>query len=258
MNGVAISDKIYVTPKRYGNIFVTSDQHYDHEVIRVHCNRPFADLVEMNEAMIENHNNLVKPTDTVIMLGDLAWKRHTYFINALNGKKILVIGNHDCMTKVALDQFTDVIGTPKRPGIYQRNIDGQYCVFCHFPMWSWNASFHGSWHFYGHCHGRKREIEHREDGNLGVDESAPPPRLQEFVDGLSCSVDVDAWDYTPVPWEVLKAKMESREESWNERKESWRLEHANKSIKSSQKDYPEILAAENHKWRQRVVFKPVA
>ena len=24
----------------------------------------------------------------------------------------------------------------------------------HYPMRSWNKSFHGSWHFYGHVHGR--------------------------------------------------------------------------------------------------------
>ena len=53
---------------------------------------------KMNEIMIKNWNSVVKPEDTVYHLGDFALtsaKRCEYFINKLNGYKILTLGNHD-------------------------------------------------------------------------------------------------------------------------------------------------------------------
>ena len=165
-----------------------------------------------------------------------------------------MIGNHDRMSQTALSQFTEVIGSPKSPGICQRTIDGQYCVMCHFPMWSWNASFHGSWHFYGHCHGRKREIEHRTliVGDDDALEETPPYRLMEFADNLSCGVDADVWDFTPVPWEVLKAKMLSRVDAWQARRDAWKTGGSAGIMREGAKTYPDILAASNREWRKKV------
>jgi calcineurin-like phosphoesterase family protein len=51
----------------------------------------------MRETLIANHNAIVKPQDTVIHLGDFSLNLKTVPLVAprLNGKKILVIGNHD-------------------------------------------------------------------------------------------------------------------------------------------------------------------
>ena len=58
--------------------------------------RPFKSNEEMHEALIERHNSLVKPTDRVYFLGDFAMQRSMVrLINAFNGNKILVGGNHD-------------------------------------------------------------------------------------------------------------------------------------------------------------------
>lgn len=79
----------------------TADQHYHHEIILEYEFRPFKNTREMNSFMIEQHNNVVKPTDTIYMLGDfcLAGKEnsatYTKLIKALNGRKILILGNHD-------------------------------------------------------------------------------------------------------------------------------------------------------------------
>jgi len=205
----------------------------------------------MNEAMVANHNGIVGQRDKVIIVGDFAWKRHMHFIHALNGRKTLVIGNHDRMSQKSLEQFTEVIGKPNSPGILQTTIDNKYCVFCHFPLWSWNGSFHGSWHFYGHCHGRKRELDARK-AHDGEPEAGyeTPPRLMEFADGLSCAVDADVWDYTPIPWEVLKAKMESREQAWLARREAWKA--AGNTMTVADQDYPNILAEQNRMWRRKI------
>jgi calcineurin-like phosphoesterase family protein len=82
------------------NYWVTSDTHFFHENIIRYCGRPFNSAAHMNEVLIENWNKVVKPGDYVYHLGDF-WmgpstheERHK-LINRLNGKKTLIVGNHD-------------------------------------------------------------------------------------------------------------------------------------------------------------------
>jgi len=52
----------------------------------------------MNECMYDNWNETVKPNDIIFHLGDLVWDTDTVFVNTfkkLNGKKKLIVGNHD-------------------------------------------------------------------------------------------------------------------------------------------------------------------
>lgn len=77
-------------------LFLTSDTHFDHEGIIRHCNRPFTSVERMNHAMIHGWNQRVKPTDTVIFVGDFCFgNKAKYFEEQLNGKKVFVAGNHD-------------------------------------------------------------------------------------------------------------------------------------------------------------------
>lgn len=55
------------------NIFVTSDTHFNHKNIIKYCNRPFKDVEEMNEAIINNWNNLVTNDDVIYHLGDFGF-----------------------------------------------------------------------------------------------------------------------------------------------------------------------------------------
>lgn len=68
------------------------------------------------ERLLANWNRLVKPQDTVILPGDLSWglkladtKKDFEFLEKLNGKKILLKGNHDLWWSTAkkLHQFFD-------------------------------------------------------------------------------------------------------------------------------------------------------
>ena len=214
-------------------------------MIRIHCQRPFATVEEMDQVLIDKHNALVKPSDTVIMLGDVARRDHERYVRALNGHKILVFGNHDRrMRDSALRLFDLVVGSPEFPGIMGKAIDGQYVVFSHFPLWSWNGSFHGSWCCYGHCHGTRREFQQAGVIEGEPFEERPPWRIAEFMDALACAVDVDAWEWAPVPWEVLAAKLSARIPAWKERRRVWTAVEEPPGRRSE-------LAAENHKWRDQ-------
>ena len=46
-------------------IFVTADTHFNHENIIKYCNRPFKDVNEMNEVIINNWNSVVSKDDII-------------------------------------------------------------------------------------------------------------------------------------------------------------------------------------------------
>jgi calcineurin-like phosphoesterase family protein len=78
--------------------YFTSDTHFGHvNIIEYEKEfRPFSTVEEMNEALIENWNKVVKPNDRVYHLGDFCFGPHNIQIaGRLNGQKRLVMGNHD-------------------------------------------------------------------------------------------------------------------------------------------------------------------
>lgn len=78
--------------------WIWSDQHVGHDNVIRHCDRPFADGEEMDDALLTAWERLVGATDTVICVGDVqvAWaRRGRERIAAAPGRKILILGNHD-------------------------------------------------------------------------------------------------------------------------------------------------------------------
>jgi calcineurin-like phosphoesterase family protein len=79
--------------------FFTSDHHFNHKNIIKYCSRPYEDIEEMNESLIENWNKVVGQGDLVIHIGDLGFfknKQHMFdTVAKLNGRKWLIMGNHD-------------------------------------------------------------------------------------------------------------------------------------------------------------------
>lgn len=91
--------------------FVISDTHFNHKgVLEFEPSRAEEmkrdgyildglDEDELNELhtewIIRRWNDVVGPEDIVICLGDFAWKGIQEIIPRLNGRKILILGNHD-------------------------------------------------------------------------------------------------------------------------------------------------------------------
>ena len=79
-------------------IYVTSDTHFNHENIIKYCKRPYENANKRNESLIKNWNKVVKKEDDIFHLGDFGFgtkEELKSIFNRLNGKKYLIMGNHD-------------------------------------------------------------------------------------------------------------------------------------------------------------------
>lgn len=77
-------------------IYVISDLHLNHKNIIKYCNRPFDNVEDMNNTIINNWNEIVDKHDMVFLIGDLAFgKNKAEWFKKLNGRIILIRGNHD-------------------------------------------------------------------------------------------------------------------------------------------------------------------
>ena len=56
------------------NIWFSADYHFSHKNIIEYTNRPFSDITEMDNTIVENHNSVVKPNDHVYFLGDFSFQ----------------------------------------------------------------------------------------------------------------------------------------------------------------------------------------
>lgn len=96
--------------------FVISDLHFNHLNIIKYCDRPFNSVDEMNKHMIKIWNENIKATDIVYFLGDFCMggaEQIQLFAKQLNGRKRIVLGNHDRSPQLYLDAgFEDAYRHP--------------------------------------------------------------------------------------------------------------------------------------------------
>lgn len=134
--------------------FYVSDLHFGHKNVICYDKRPFQDIEENDRILIENWNQRVGVEDEVYIAGDFAYKNvypEEWYLSRLNGKKYLIIGNHDqrlLKNQKAMSYFD---GVDKMMHVSDEK--NQICV-CHFPLAEWNGFRKGHWHIYGHIHGR--------------------------------------------------------------------------------------------------------
>lgn len=128
-------------------IYVISDTHFGHKRIIELCNRPFTDVNEMDEIMIDRWNETVRNEDTVIFGGDFMFykKDEKNIFNRLKGNKILICGNHDH----TVTKLMPWLSSWER---FELEVDNVNFIIDHYPIHDWNKRFHNSIHLYGHTH----------------------------------------------------------------------------------------------------------
>lgn len=138
------------------NLFFTSDTHWGHANSIKYCNRPFTNVDEMNERLIEGWNGVVGKNDTVWSLGDFAFMpfdKTLEVLRRLNGKHHMILGNH-CQKIAANRKMLIADGYVSEIRDYKElSYDRQKIVLFHYPQRSWNGSHYGSWQLHGHVHG---------------------------------------------------------------------------------------------------------
>ena len=163
--------------------YYIADPHFGHYNIIKLCNRPFSSVEEMNETMICNWNTVVKPDDDVYVVGDFSFRADNAveILDRLNGRKHLVIGNHDkknLKNPEFRERFVEIadILTVKENGIR--------IILCHYPMAEWDGMYREAWHFFGHIHNNENNAQKimrtiPKAVNVGVELIGYTPRTAE-------------------------------------------------------------------------------
>jgi len=127
--------------------------HFDHANIIEYSKRPYASIKRMNEALVENWNDVVKPGDTVWMLGDFCWHSGNpeFHFRRLHGHKNLIVGNHD---------MKGVLALPWQRATYSfvGKIGQHFFHLCHYPLREWDGYWKGTVHLHAHVHGTLPDV----------------------------------------------------------------------------------------------------
>ena len=121
--------------------FVTADLHFSHTNIIKFCpvtRYGMKDADHMNSILVAEWNRDVQPEDTVYILGDVAFgrvERATAILQGLNGRKILIAGNHD--HKNLRDPAFRACFDEVHP-YYEMTYNGTFVVMFHYPIHEWN------------------------------------------------------------------------------------------------------------------------
>ena len=169
------------------NVFLVSDTHFGHAgVCRFLRNdgtklRPWDDPDEMDEAMIERWNNVVRMNDKVYHLGDVVINRKALpTLNRLNGNKVLIRGNHDIFKMEDYSAyFRDIRGCHILNGM----------IMSHIPIHEDSIARFGV-NIHGHLH-----------SNRIMKNGVIDPRYH--------SVCVEQIDFTPISLEDVKLKIKA-------------------------------------------------
>ncbi len=175
-------------------IFFTSDHHFGHENIIRLCNRPFANVEEMNAELIKRWNSKISPEDEVYYLGDFGMTKDreliTDILNQLHGTIYLISGNHEGSAlnnrkrfKWIKDYHELKVKDPTCKNGVQR------IVLFHYAMRVWRGEYRGTWHLYGHSHGS----------------------LPDNPNQLAFDIGVDCHDFHPLSYDEVKMIMQRKE-----------------------------------------------
>jgi calcineurin-like phosphoesterase family protein len=171
--------------------FLISDTHFGHQGV---CNflrddntklRPWDNYESMDEDLVKNWNSVVSASDRVYHLGDVVINRRALkTLGRLNGRKVLIKGNHDIFKLHDYVEYFDDIRA------YHVLED---CVLSHVPvhpdtLYRWNCNIHG------HLHHR-RVVD--DDGKT--------------IDPRYYNVSVECIDYVPIEWNDLKKKIQEQQ-----------------------------------------------
>lgn len=175
--------------------YFTSDLHLGHENI-LYSRTQFKSIEEMDKHIIQRWNETVKKTDEVYILGDMMFRNKKsphYYLNQLNGKKHLIIGNHDndWMRKMEIDELYSYFASVSTEQVIK--INHIRYTLSHYPWIEFQGSRYAkadnssAYMIHGHIHDKK-------DDTYKI--------IKEYLPfNLNCGQDI--CDFRPVTIEEL-------------------------------------------------------
>jgi len=176
----------------------TADPHFGHPAILAF--RPGWATVEVMDAdLVERWNAVVRPTDTVYVLGDVAVSTAGLGpVDQLAGRKILICGNHDAPwaghpRRGDARPYREAGFAEIHPHLHHTTVAGRRVRLAHLPYSThqigapfpaWKPTDDGVPLLHGHVHEERRA-------------STSPAGTPEV------NVGVDVWDFAPVSAEEL-------------------------------------------------------
>lgn len=168
-------------------LFFSADLHFGHINCIAHCNRPFKNIEDMDETIINNWNDKIGKRDTTYVVGDFTFRsgKHVQeYVDSLNGEIVLISGNHDEKNQ----QIKEVFG--ECPQILRIKYYKQRIILCHYQLANWQGKTRDvmpSWNLFGHAHG-----------------TTPLHKIEP----RSMDVGVDCNSFTPLSFEEIKQAFE--------------------------------------------------
>lgn len=188
------------------SIFFTSDWHIGHQNVLQFDQRPFRDLNHMHRVLVNNYNSTVGPGDTCYFLGDVGLSKSdvvAQVLSQLQGRKVLILGNHD-KGEIAMQRlgFDVVLNSASLV------IAGELVTMTHCPLRGvqredvtgmrgaqegegWHGEYRhkhfslpdfGQFHLHGHCHKPPEERVLDRQWDVGVRANAYRPVARHQIE----------------------------------------------------------------------------
>ncbi len=140
--------------------------------VPINQTRDFETLDEMNEAIINNINEVVGPNDVLIHLGDWSFggfeNVEIFRRRIVCGEIHLVFGNHDHHIEKNKENCQKLFVTTRN--FLRLEYQGGTIEAMHYPISSWNNLRKGRIHLHGHSHlPNDMKISHGRRMDIGMD-----------------------------------------------------------------------------------------
>lgn len=177
------------------NIFFISDLHLGHTNILGFTKqdgtplRPgFAHIDEHDDFVIDSINKVVKPSDRLILVGDCVMnKKNMHQMLRINGRKTLVMGNHDPSEPSYLTPHFEKIAGALAMSDF---------IVTHIPVHPNQLEYRFKMNIHGHLHGH----------NVRLHTNVAPGKFNP-VDTRYFNVSVESLGYRPISLEDIKTSL---------------------------------------------------
>lgn len=173
-------------------VFFTADWHLGEDRFKI-MQRPFSDPQEAVDHMVECHNSMVTPEDTVHVVGDAVYKGAREFLPQVarfNGRKTLYRGNHDAV--FSDDELAPYFERIVPEGeVVRMHVDGVDVAVQHYPTRGVSNAFNLVGHIHALWKVQKNAL------NVGVDAHhfypVPEDIISFYLTAITDYYDEDVW-----------------------------------------------------------------